>query len=389
MRIQTIQEAGKIFGAALEGDRAAQGRIKAVVDGSAYITESFASSDLAAAFQIGTTQKLQAQYAQLTPTWTDFATRLTFTDFRPQFLRELLFDDDIQLTENGGEETMPGSLPNIPEGTEYPMFGFTTSAAGVALSKKGARFGFGWEMVINDEWNTISQIPGELVRYASRTEDTQAYGILVSKTGPNATTFRTENGNLNATGTLFNKEYKLSLDALVLAKKAIRARRVNGRKVSVPRFRLIVPTSMRDQAEYILGIQELTIRNAGNTTEVKAKTSNSDVALTSSDWLEEIDQSASAGTTWYLVPDKGFDGTRKSLAVAFLQNNERPDLRISSDTGKYIGGGEVPGLEGSLLNDSIEYRIRHVVSGAFLNGQALLASKGTEAAAAPSQFNTP
>lgn len=389
MRIQNVQEAGKIFGAALAGDRTAQGRIKAVVDGTAYITESFSSSDLAAAFQIGTTQQLQAQYAELTPTWTDFATRLTFTDFRPQFLRELLFDEDVQLDENGGEETMPGSLPNIPEGTEYPMFGFTTSAAGVALSKKGARFGFGWEMVINDEWNTIAQIPGELVRYASRTEDTQAYGILVSKTGPNATTFRTENGNLNAAPSLFDKEYKLSLDALVLAKKAIRARRVNGRQVSVPRFRLIVPTSMRDQAEYILNIRELTLRNAGNTTEIKAQTSNSDVSLTSTDWLEKIDQSANAATTWYLVPDKGFDGTRKSLAVAFLQNNERPDLRISSDTGKYIGGGDVPGLEGSLLNDSIEYRVRHVVSGAFLNGQALLASKGTEAAPAPSQFNTP
>jgi hypothetical protein len=146
---------------------------------------------------------------------------------------------------------------------------------------------------------------------------------------------------------------------------------------------------MLDQAKYILSIQELTIRNSGNTTEVKAQTSNSDVALTSSDWLETIDQSANAATTWYLVPDKGFDGTRRSLGVSFLQNNEMPDLRISSDTGRYVGGGEVPGLEGNLLNDSIEYRVRHVVSGAFLNGQALLASKGTEAAPAPSQFNTP
>lgn len=389
MAIKNITEASKVFGAALNGDRTAQGRVKALVDGSAYVTESFSSSDLAAAFQIGTTQTLQAQYSELTPSWTDFASRLTFSDFRPQFLREMLFDDDIQLDENGGEETLPGSLPNIPEGTEYPSFGFTTSAAGVQLSKKGARFGFGWEMVINDEWNTIQEIPGQLLRYASRTEDTQAYGILASKTGPNANTFKAGNGNLNTAPSLFDKEYKLSLDALVLAKKAIRSRKVNGRTVSVPKFRLIVPTSMRDQAEYILNLRELTIRNAANTTEIKATTSNSDVALTSTDWLEQIDQSANAATTWYLVPDKGFDGTRKSLAVAFLQNNEKPDLRISSDTGRYIGGGDVPGLEGSLLNDSIEYRVRHVVSGAFLNGQALLASKGTEAAAAPSQFNTP
>lgn len=389
MAIKNIKEAGVLFGEALEGNRTAQGRVKALVDGSAYISESVSSSDLAAAFAIGTKQELQRQYALLTPTWTDFATKKTFPDFRPQFLRELLFDDDINLPTNGGKATAPGSLPNIPEGTEYPTFGFTTSSNGLILSKKGARFGFGWEMVINDEWDTISSIPGELLRKAANTEDTEAYGLLASATGPNGNVFKAANGNTNGAGSLFDKEYKLSLDALVLAKKAVRARRVNGRTVTVPKFRLIVPTAMKDQAEYILGIQELTIRNGANTTEVKARTSNSDVALTATDWLTEIDVSASAATTWYLVPDKGTDGTRKSLVLGFLQGNEKPDLRISNDTGRYIGGGEVPGLEGSLLNDNIDYRIRHVVSGALLNGQGLLASKGTEATAAPSQFNTP
>jgi hypothetical protein len=74
--------------------------------------------------------------------------------------------------------------------------------------------------------------------------------------------------------------------------------------------------------------------------------------------------------------------------VGFLQNHEAPELRISGNGGNYLGGGQVPGLEGSLLNDTSEYRVRHVVAGAFLNGQGLLASKGT-GAAAPSQFSTP
>jgi hypothetical protein len=388
MAIKNIQEAGKVFGEALEGNRAAQGRVKALVDGSAYITESISSSDLAAAFAIGTRQTLQAQYAARTPTWTDFAQRKVFNDFKPQFIREITWDADTNLAENGGFKTLPESLPNVPEGTEYPTFGFTTSANGVMLQKKGARFGFGWEMVINDEWDTIRSVPGELIRFASNTEDTEAYGILASATGPNAATFKAGNGNLN-TGSLFDKEYKLSLDSLALAKKAIRARRVNGRLVTVPKFRLIVPTSMKDQAEYLLSVKELTIRNANNTSEIKAGTTNSDVALTTSDWLDRIDTSGNAATTWYLVPDKGFDGTRPSLAVAFLQNQEKPDLRISNNGGNYLGGGAVPGLEGSLLNDDIQYRVRHVVSGAFLNGQALFASKGTEATAAPSQYIVP
>lgn len=388
MTIQTVTEAGKVFGAALQGDRTAQGRVKALVDGSAYITESVSSSDLAAAFAIGTKQTLQAQYAKRQTSWTDFAVRKVFTDFKPQFIRELLLDDDTQLSTNAGVATKPQSLPRVPENTEYPSFGFTTSANGVLLAKNGARFGFTWEMVINDEWELINSIPGKLVEFAGNTEDTEAFGILASATGPNATTFAAGNGNLNA-GSLFDKEYALGLDALALAKRAIRNRKVNGRRVSVPKFRLIVPTALQDRAEAILGTKEIVVRNAGNTTEVKVNTSNSDVTLTATDWLEQIDQSATSATTWYLVPDKGYDGTRQSLAVAFLQNQEKPDLRISGNTGSYIGGGAVPGLEGSLLNDDIQYRVRHVVSGAFLNGQALLASKGNEATAPPAQYIVP
>lgn len=388
MTIQTIAEAGKIFGFALEGDRTAQGRVKALVDGTAYITESFSSSDLAAAFGIGVSQKLKAQYAQRVQTWKDFAKELKFNDFKPQWFREFNFDDNVGLDENGGAKTKPQSLPRVPEGTEYPSFGFTTSASGIMLYKEGARFPFTWEMVINDEWNLIKSIPGKMLQLAANTEDTEAYGILASQSGPNSVTFSAGNGNLNA-GSLFDKQYKLSLDALALAKKAIRARKVNGRFVTVPKFRLIVPTSMKDQAEYLLSVKELTVRNAANTSEVKAGTTNSDVALTATDWLTQIDQSANAATTWYLVPDGGNDGTRDSIGVAFLQNHEAPELRISGQGGNYLGGGAVPGTEGSLLNDTAEYRVRHVVAGAFLNGQGLLASTGAEATAPPAQYIVP
>lgn len=388
MTIQTITEAGKIFGFALEGDRTAQGRVKALVDGTAYISESFSTSDLANAFGLGIKQKLKAQYAERTQTWKDFAVELKFNDFKPQWFRELTLDANVALDENGGSKTKPQSLPRIPEGTEYPSFGFTTTASGIMLYKEGARFPFTWEMVINDEWNLIKSIPGHMLKLASNTEDTEAYGILASATGPNSATFSAPNGNLNA-GTLFDKEYALGLDALSLAKRAIRARKVNGKRVTVPKFRLLVPLALKDRAESLLATKEITIRNAGNTAEIKTQTTNSDVSLTATDWLEQIDVSATSATTWYLVPDKGFDGTRDSLGVAFLQNHEAPELRISGDGGNYLGGGPVPGFEGGLLNDSSEYRVRHVVAGAFLNGQGLLASKGNEVTAPPSQYIVP
>jgi hypothetical protein len=381
MTIQTIEEAGKILGSALNGDRTAQGRIKALVDGNAYITESVSSSDLAAAFAMGINQKLEAQYEDRAKTWNGFAVKKTFNDFKPQFLRELTLDSDVNLTENGGATTAPQSLPRVPENTEYPSFGFTTSAKGIMLYKEGARFPFTWEMVINDEWDLIKSIPGKLLDYAANTEETEAYGVLTTAAGPNTTTFHTDNGNTN-TG-LFAAEHPFSLDALVLAKKAIRARKINGRYVSVPKFRLLVPTAMKDHAEYVLSITELEVNNT--TRKMKASVGNSDVALTATDWLTDIDQSATAATTWYLVPDGGRDAKREAIILGFLQNHESPELRISGDTGNYLGGGAVPGLQGSLLNDDVQLRVRHVVAGGFLNGQALLASKGN-GAAAPDQF---
>lgn len=387
MTIQTITEASKLFGAALQGDRIAQGRVKGLVDGSStHISESVSTSDLAAAFAIGTRQTLKEQYAKLTPTWTDFATREVFNDFKPQFVRELVLDPNINVDENAGSKVKPQSLARIPEGTEYPKFGFTTSANGIMLYKNGAAFDFTWEMVINDEWSLIQSIPGKLLEYASNTEDTEAYGVLASEDGPNALTFGAQQGNAN-TG-LFAAEHPLSLDALTLAKKSIRARKVNGNYVSVPKFRLLVPTAMKDQAAAILDMREMKLRNSDNTKEITTSVSNSDVALTATDWLTEIDQSATAATTWYLVPDKGRDAKRRSVVLGFLQNNEQPDIRISGGGGNYLGGGAVPGLEGSLLNDTSSYRVRHVVAGAYLNTEALFASKGN-GAPAPAQYLIP
>jgi hypothetical protein len=383
MVTKNLEEAGKIFKEAVRGDLAARGRVKALVDGSAYISESISTSDIAKAFAIGIKQTVEEQYNELPKTWRDIAQPYEMPDFRPDFLRELWFDQDVDLAENGGETTDPWSLPNVPEGTEYPTFYFSTSGKALQLAKKGARLPFTWEMVINDQWNLIQSIPSQMLTYAANTEDASVYKLLASSTGPNSTTFSAANGNLN--NDLFNADYALSLDAVLLAKKAIRHRKINGRWVTVNKFRLVVPTTLREQAEVILNTTEVEARNADQTRIIQSKVPLSDVALTVSDTIQRLDKTANAETTWYLVPDGGSDGTRKSLVNCFLTNHTTPELRVSADGGQYIGGGEVGALEGGLLDDKIEYRVRHVVSGGLVNGNALLASKGT-AGAAPSQI---
>jgi hypothetical protein len=168
---KALEETSKVLGEAMHGDFVARGRLKAIVDQGYVLNESISSSDLAQTFAYTTAAALQSQYAAITPTWTQFAKRDVFEDFKPKQHRELIFNEDIDLAENGGHITAPGSLPAVPEGTEYPTFQWTTSAKQLSLHKKGARIGFTWESVINDEWGFIQSLPGQMVIYARNTEE--------------------------------------------------------------------------------------------------------------------------------------------------------------------------------------------------------------------------
>jgi hypothetical protein len=375
-----IEETAKIFGDALHGDFRARGIIKSVVDGQ--LSEAISSSDLAQTFAFVNAAALQAQYATLPTTWTEFAKRDIFEDFKPKFQKELVFDYDQDLADNGGHVTAPGSLPVVPELTEYPAFSFTTSAKALSIYKSGARIGFSWEDVINDNWNFIAQLPGRMAQYAKNTEETEAVKVLVTAAGANPDTFNAT--NLNAVD---NKQ--LSIDSLAYAKRTVRQRKWNNNFITVPKFALVVPSAMRDWAERILKITEIesvsgdpAVAGKGQQ-RFKSQVSNSDVVLVVNDWLTQIDKSANAGTSWYLVPYQGSDGIRDCVVVNFLRNHEAPEFRQSNAGGLFLGGGAVPTLAGSLRNDDAEYRVRHVVRGGFWFASNSYASTGTTAYTEP------
>jgi hypothetical protein len=376
-----IQEAAKVFGDALKGDFRARGRIKQIVSEGYVLNEAISTSDLARTFAYANSAELLKQYAGLPTTWTQFAKRDVFEDFKPKRKKEFLFNGAVDLDDNGGYNTSVHSLPNIPEGTEYPPFRWSTSEKGLALRKTGARIPFLWEDVINDEWGFIASLPGEMAKLAKTTEETAALEVLTSVTGPNAATFNSGNGNAMGTTGTGGTRYKLSLNALEFAKREVRSRQVNGNYVTVNKFALVVPTNLQTTAERILALGSVEVTEG--TKKYTTSVGSSDVTLVVNDYLTQIDKSANAATTWYLVPLGGNDGTRDSIVVNFLRGHEKPEFRQSGNTGLYLGGGAVPSLEGSLLNDDIEYRVRHVVAGGFWFGASMYASTGESNAAAP------
>lgn len=368
---KTVTEAGKVFTEALAGSHRARGVIKEIVqDGySSGLREAISTTDLNAAFTVSLRQKLISEYAEAPRVWNKVAKRNVLEDFKPAYFREFNWGNGLQVETHAGIAVPNGSLARVPELTEYPTFKFSTSENQIQLYKHGARLPFSWEAVINDEWGFIQSIPGNMLRMSLNTEETEAFGAFVGATGPKTSVF----------GTV--ETWTLTLDSLSAAKTAVRKRKVNGRSVTVPKFALVVSTGQADYARSLLNITSYEETVDGKT--FTTTPSNSDVELVVADVLSTLDQSANVDTTWYLVPLGGTDGVRDSVLLSFLRNNESPDMRVSGATGLYLGGGAVPGLEGSLLNDDIEYRIRHVVAGGTHYTTSMWASNGTVPYVAP------
>lgn len=365
-----MKEASKVLTEALQGDYRAQGVLKGVVTDGVLLNEAFSTSDLNAAFLTTVNQTVLAQYKAEELQWKKIAQRNVVNNFTLQEFREFDWDFDLQISEAHGHQVPSGSLARVPELDEYPTFRFSEAAKNFKIYKHGARFPFSWETVINDQWGFIQSIPGELTAKALRTEESEVVRAFVSATGPRTDVFV---AGVNPVDT----NTPLNLDNLKAAKTAISQRKVNGRNVTVGRYALVVPPAMEEQARAILAITQyeetVTVGGAERTYTVGA--SNSNVELVVMPALNWVDKSANANTTWYLLPAGGNDGVRASILQNFLQRHETPELRISNATGLYVGGGAVPGLEGSLLNDDIEYRVRHVVTGVTLNSDAMYAAR--------------
>lgn len=363
-----VKEASKVLAEALHGDYRAQGLMKNLVTEGYLLNEAISTSDLNAAFVTNINAAVLKQYKEEELQWKKIAKRNVVQDFKPMYFKEFDWDFDLQISELHGFDVPSGSLARVPELDEYPTFRFSNAEKQFQIYKHGARLPFSWEAVINDEWGFIQSIPGELTARALRTEESEVVASFVSATGPRADVFV---AGVNPVV----RNTPLTLDNLKAQKERIRQRKVNGRNVTVNKFALVVPTAMEEQARSILAITsfEETVDVNGTQRKYTVTTANSDVELVVMPSLNWVDKRAEADQTWYLMPAGGSDGTRDSILQNFLRRHETPELRISGNTGNYLGGGNVPGLEGSLLNDDVQYRVRHVVTGFVLNSAAMSA----------------
>lgn len=344
MNLKNIGEAYSKFQAALNGD------LRAKAD----VMESLTTSDFPVLLGQGYNRKLLNAYQTITPVWSQYSTRTTVPNFKKQKLVQIL----------GNQR----GLSKVPQGSEYPASDLSESEFEFAVGKYGDRIPLTWEMLVDDELGAFRNLDQRLAVEARDTEGTITAEALLaaSKSGVNTSFFRASNGNAPETAPLARESLREALQVLTRKKDS------NGNVLVRPRIRLVVPPTLEYQAQSILTASEIRT-TVGDTLEVSANPVAGAVDLVVDPNLL-LNTAGNAESTWFLLPDP--NTARPAVVTAFLAGNENPDLRVKADGGNRPGGGEVGPNEGSFDDDTIQYRVRHVVGSAAVDPTFTFVSRG-------------
>lgn len=350
----------------------------------AQLKEALSTSDMPELFRQVTDYALLSQYARLPSVWNSFSSRYDVPDFRPQRFMSWNINMQQLLAGNGGADRSHYlALPRVPELTEYPTFQLEAEEELIGLGKYGARYPFSFEVFLNDEFQVIQDLPPEMAQMARDTEDVLSTGVLATSTGPNSAFFNSswDFGSQVPNGNIMEGNPALSIDAVEQAIHSISQRVIRDRPVTVQQYALVVPPALRLTAQNIVNnttyLRVVPDDNGGELRFTETNPVSGEITVVVNPWLPLLDTSDTMSTTWYLVPSGGSNGPRRSIVTTFLSGRGNPELRISGDTGRAIGGGDVPSTEGSFTHDDVQYRVRHFLGAVGVDPSPTMVSLGT------------
>lgn len=352
---QRVAEAWQLFEAACDGSYSAKAKLE----------EALSTSDFPKLMAAALDVKLLAEYAAITPVWSQFATMDTVPDFRVQSWIDLL----------GGK----GELDKIGEGAPYPRRSVTENDGSYSVGKYGASIGLTWEMFKNDRLNAFRRLPRSLAVAARELEDRIATKALTDGDGPNATLFgaTAAKGLAGASVTTLLASNPVLTEANVEAALVTIGTRVDydGRPVQPNGQVLVVPPALQITAERIVGATEVR-ETVGSRLIVRTNPLAGRLRVVVDPWLTVIDKSTNAATSWQILPDPT-SNERPAVVLAKLAGHEEPDLRVKNDQGQRVDGGSISPEEGSFDDDTIAYRVRHVAGAGVVDPIAAAYSNGS------------
>ena len=337
--LKKVVEAYQLFERAMNGDYRAKAEVR----------ESLTTSDFPVLLGQGYQRKLLAQYQLIDPVWAQYSQRAVVANFKRQRLVDIL----------GGAR----GLSRIPEGHEYPARDIDEAEYDFSVEKYGDRIPLTWEMLINDElgaFRNLDQVLAGDARYTEGTVTADAF-LNAARSDLNVSFFGTvENTALTA------ESLQAALEALASKRNAA------GQTMVRPSMKLVVAPGLEFLAKQLVAAVEVRTTSGNRTTVMNNPLAGIVDVVVEPNLLRNTN--AKANTTWLLVPAPG--AARPAVVTGFLQGHEAPDLRVKNDQGVRPGGGSIGAGEGSFDDDTIQYRVRHVVGAAVIDNTFTYASRG-------------
>lgn len=295
-------------------------------------------------------REMVAQYDDIETQWTKFSARTTVKDFRPKRL--------VELSRNRH------GLRRVPEHTNYPVASIGAEERTIQVNKFGERYGYNLEARINDDIGELDVIPAGWATQARYTEDDVSLEALANPvTGaPNTSFFNAGNGNLG-TGLLTAENLQSAITTVSTKRDK------DGRLLRPGQLQLVVGPALQFTAERIMNTTEIEVTEADGSRVKQSNPFRGKVQLTV---LEHL-----PGTAWFVIPVPS--APRPAFYTAFLRGFETPDARYKNDQGRAVGGGDLGPDAGSFDDDTIWYRVRHIVGAAEGDPKFTFASDGIAA----------
>lgn len=306
------------------------------------LTETIAPGDFPTLFGFLIQRDMLAKYAEMPAEWRRWIPTGTVPNFNVH----------RKLKVYGQDNELPVVLPGAPY-TETPS---GTSGYNRSVVKYGRRFNILWESIINDALGAFSDIPSRFATAVSRTQAKNATRIYSSAAGPNPALFGAPIVDVDLQNVTNQGVLPFNITNLGTTRQLMmRQTDPNGERIGLTPKYLVVPGSMADAA--FVALNSMAVQQAASATPVPTINPSSQwgLQLIVDDYLETIDLTGTADTTWYLFAEPG---GASALQMDFLAGNVGPDIRIKSN-----GSGGNP-LDGDFENDAIAYRVRDVHGGA-------------------------
>lgn len=318
--------------------------------------EAMSTSDFPLLFATNLQRQVLGMYQETPVSWDLWAKKFTVNDFREVELFGLTGADD--------------RLTKRKELTEAKQSGLGEKKYSVAVEIYERALGLGEEAIRNDDLNLFASIPARLGRGARRTEEYLATSMIADASGPHATFFSEDNGNLITRA--------LSIQGLGEAYTAMATQTDSGDEpvYNEPAVLAVTP-ALKQTAQNIL--HTLQIESTQGKQVIKTTNQYTNLKLAVLYYAPTIMSSSNSTTSWFLFADPNLvEGA--AVGMAHLRGMEEPGLYTKAPNAVSVNGGGYDLVD--FDSNEMEWKVKHCVGATQLDPKFAVGSTGAVAAGA-------